>query len=59
MDEIQAIANSMESMKDDVQTYDQASHMLDTVRSALQGIAMGNSAEECAAQIMERISEEE
>lgn len=59
MDDIAEIAGSMSSMKDDVQTYDKSSHMLDTVRNALQGLAMGNSAEECAAQIMERIAEEE
>jgi raffinose/stachyose/melibiose transport system substrate-binding protein len=59
MDQVKDIANSMTEMRDDIQTYDQQSDMLDTVRNALQGIAMGNTAEECAAQIMERIEEQE
>ena len=41
----------------DLQNYDADSHMLDTVRNALQGVIMGNSAEQCGAEIMARIEE--
>lgn len=40
--------------RDDVQTYDKASHMLDTVRNALQGLFIGNTPEQCAAEILEK-----
>ncbi len=59
LDEVKAIAASMTEMRDDIQTYDQASHMLDTVRTALQGLAMEMSPEECAKQIVDRIAEGE
>jgi ABC-type glycerol-3-phosphate transport system substrate-binding protein len=57
LDDVQKIANSMVEMRDDIQTYDSQSHMLDTVRAALQGIAMGNSGEECAEEIVNRIKQ--
>ncbi|MGE4284244.1 MAG: ABC transporter substrate-binding protein [Clostridia bacterium] len=57
LDEVQAIADSMVEMRDDIQTYDKQSHMLDTVRAALQGIAMGRSGEECAEEIVNRIKQ--
>ena len=57
LEEASALLAGYTSVADDLQTYDGESHMLDTVRNALQGIAMGNSPEQCAAEIMERIEE--
>lgn len=57
MDDAIAIQSEITEMRTDVQNYDPASHMMDTVRSSLQGIAMGDSAEQCAANIMDRIAE--
>lgn len=37
--------------RDDIQTYDPESHMLDTVRSAIQGLFIGNTPEQCATEI--------
>jgi ABC-type glycerol-3-phosphate transport system substrate-binding protein len=41
--------------RDDVQTYDTESHMLDTVRAALQGLFIGNTPEQCGAEIVAKI----
>ena len=41
--------------RDDVQTYDTESHMLDTVRAALQGLFIGNSPEQCGAEIVAKM----
>lgn len=41
--------------RDDVQTYDKESHMLDTVRAALQGLFIGNTPEQCGAEIVAKI----
>ena len=41
--------------RDDVQTYDNESHMLDTVRAALQGLFIGNTPEQCGAEIVAKI----
>lgn len=57
LDDVKEIAASMTEMRDDIQTYDHASHMLDTVRAALQGLAMGNTPETCAEEIVDRIKE--
>ena len=57
LEQVQAIADSMVEMRDDIQTYDKQSHMLDTVRAALQGIAMGRTGEECAQEIVDRIEQ--
>jgi len=57
LEEASELLGGYVSVADDLQTYDGESHMLDTVRNALQGIAMGNSPEQCAAEIMERIQE--
>lgn len=54
---VQTIADSMTAMSDDIQNYDPDSHMLDTVRAALQGLAMGNTPEQCAKQIVDRIKD--
>lgn len=57
LEEVQTIVDASVAMRDDIQTYDQQSHMLDTVRAALQGIAMGRTGEECAQEIVNRIKQ--
>ena len=57
LDEVNKIQSEVVDMRTDIQNYDPESHMLDTVRSALQGLAMGNSPEQCAEEIMQRIQE--
>lgn len=57
LDEVNKIQSEVKDMRTDIQNYDSESHMLDTVRSALQGLAMGNSPEQCAEEIMQRIQE--
>jgi len=52
MDEVHRIASTMDDMRADLQNADPEPHMLDTVRNALQGLAMGNTAEQTAAQIV-------
>ena len=58
MDEINALLDDYTALRTDIQNYDSESHMLDTVRNAIQGLVMGNSAEECGKEIMERIEGE-
>lgn len=57
LDEVIEIQAGLKDVRTDVQNYDPESHMLDTVRSALQGIAMGDSADQCAQNIMDRMAE--
>lgn len=57
LDDVIAIQAGLTDVRTDVQNYDPESHMLDTVRSALQGIAMGDSADQCAQNIMDRMAE--
>ena len=59
LQEVQELMNQTTEFRTDLQTYDTASHMINTVRNALQGLAMGNSAEECGQEIVERIAEYE
>lgn len=40
--------------RDDIQTYDPESHMLDTVRAAIQGLFIGNTPEQCAEEIVSK-----
>ena len=40
--------------RDDIQTYDPESHMMDTVRNAIQGLFIGNSPEQVAQEIVSR-----
>lgn len=44
-----------QEFRDDVQTYDTESHMLDTVRAALQGLFIGNTPEQCGEEIVSKI----
>ena len=57
LDEVIAIQSEVTDMRTDVQNYDSESHMLDTVRSSLQGLAMGDSAETCGKNIVDRMEE--
>lgn len=57
MDEVIAIQSGLKDLRTDVQSYDPESHMMDTVRTSLQGLAMGDSAEKCAENILNRMEE--
>lgn len=59
LNEVQALMNRTTEFRTDIQTYDTASHMINTVRNALQGLGLGNSAEQCGKEIVERIAEDE
>lgn len=43
--------------RDDVQTYDTDSHMIDTVRNAIQGLFIGRTPEEVGKEITDRIED--
>lgn len=53
------LLSETEASRGDLQNYDSASHMITTVRAALQGLAMGNTPEEVGEQIVETIAEYE
>lgn len=57
LDEAKEILSHATAVRTDIQNYDSAPQMLDIVRSALQGLAMGDSAEQCAENIMSRMDE--
>lgn len=59
LDTIEGFVDGYEAMRTDLQVYDPATHMLDTVRNALQGLIMGNTPEECGREIVDRIAEYE
>lgn len=59
LNDINTILSETEACKFDLQNYDTASHMITTVRAALQGLAMGNSPEEVGKQIVDTIAEYE
>ena len=59
MEEVLDIYGTMTKMKSDVQSYDDRTYLLDTVRNALQGIALGNSPEQCADEIITQIKSNE
>ena len=54
----QIIAETKE-VRGDIENYDSATHMINTVRQALQGIAMGHSSEEVGKTITDLIAEYE
>lgn len=56
MEEVLDIFAQYTNLSSDLQNIDPDSHMIDTVRNALQGLALGNTPEECARQIIERIN---
>jgi hypothetical protein len=45
LSDVQALMSQTTEFRTDLQTYDTASHMINTVRNALQGLGLGNSAE--------------
>lgn len=55
MDDVTKIASEATAMRGDIQNYDTDSAMLDTVRNALQSLAMGKTPQECADQIMQEV----
>lgn len=56
VDELVKIFANYEAVSTDLQNIDMESHMIDTVRNSLQGLAMGNSPEQCGKQIVDRIN---
>ena len=57
--EANAIIADTTDVRGDIENYDSATHMINTVRQALQGIAMGNSSEEVGKTITDLIAEYE
>lgn len=57
LDDIKGFVGGYKAMKTDIQNSDPESFMLDTVRNALQGLAMGNTPEQCGKEIVDRIAE--
>lgn len=57
--EANAIIEETEDVRGDIENYDSATHMINTVRQALQGIAMGNSSEDVGKTIVDLIAEYE
>jgi len=54
--EVKNLNSKITEWRDDLQTYDPETHMLDTVRSALQGLFIGNSPEQCAKEIVSKMT---
>ena len=57
LDQIKGFVEGYTAMSSDIQNSDPQSFMLDTVRNALQGLAMGNTPEQCGQEIVARIAE--
>ncbi len=57
LDDIKDFVEGYTAMNTDIQNSDPESFMLDTVRNALQGLAMGNEPEQCGKEIVDRIAE--
>lgn len=55
--EANAIIAETEDVRGDIENYDSATHMINTVRQALQGLAMGQTAEEVGQRIVEMIAQ--
>lgn len=55
LDTIKGFVSGYSNMGTDIQNSDPDSFMLDTVRNALQGLAMGNTPEKCGKEIVDRI----
>ena len=49
-----ALLGSAKEFRTDIQNYDRESHMMDTVRSALQGLFIGSTPEQVAREIVSR-----
>ncbi|MDO5134476.1 MAG: extracellular solute-binding protein [Eubacteriales bacterium] len=59
LNDIMSIMSETEAIVGDLQNYDTQSHMINTVRSGLQSLAMGNTPEEVGAQIIDTMSQYE
>lgn len=59
LQQAQALMSQTTDYRTDLQTYDSASHMINTVRNALQGLGLNSSAEQCGKEIVDRIAEYE
>lgn len=57
--EANAIIAETEDVRGDIENYDSATHMINAVRQALQGLAMGQTAEEVGQRIVEMIAQYE
>lgn len=57
--EANAIIDETEDVRGDIENYDSATHMINTVRQALQGLAMGQSSEEVGQRIVDMIAQYE
>ena len=57
--EASAIIAETEEVRGDIENYDIATHMINTVRQALQGIAMGSSIDDVGKTIVDLIAEYE
>lgn len=57
--EASAIIAETEEVRGDIENYDMAAHMINTVRQALQGIAMGSSVDDVGKTITDLIAEYE
>ena len=57
LEDVKELLAGYEETRTDLQVYDKDTHMIDTVRNALQGLAMGNSPEQVGKEIVERIEQ--
>ena len=57
--EVMAIMEDTEETKGDLQNYDTQAHMINTVRTALQGLAMGNEPEQVGEEIIATMAQYE
>ena len=59
LNDIQDIMADTELTRSDLQNYDSQAHMINTVRSALQGLAMGNTPEQVGQEIIDTMAQYE
>ena len=59
LNDIQDIMAGTEETRSDLQNYDSQAHMINTVRSALQGLAMGNSVDQVGEEIIDTMAQYE
>lgn len=59
LDDVMAIMEETQDVKSDLQGYDTQSMMMNTVRTSLQGLAMGKTSEEVGKEITDTLSEYE
>ncbi len=57
--EASAIIAETADVRGDIENYDSATHMINTVRQALQGIAMGDDAEKVGKTVVDTIAQYE